>query len=1234
MTAGASGQPQPDVSRILAVVESKSDNAMTRWQQAEEKLRDVNEKLISALSDNVLKDNMVKQHSKVAEEAVFGWEKAEAEAAALKPQLESALQQKAAADDQLSHLDEALKECMRELRHVKEEQEQKITGAVMESNRKWEKVRIDFEAKLAGLNHQLIESEAENKALSRNVQERGRTVIELSDGKSQAEAEVSVLHIRLGTIEKENSSLEYELNLLTKELEIRNEEREYNKRELEVSSRQNLENTKQIAKLEAECQKLRTLVRRKLPGPAAIAQMKVEVETLGCEMGESRRRRTYGKYVNPSGTFSLETAPQRLQNGHKEMEMFVERIHGMEEETKMLREILAQRNGELHAARLLCAKTATKLSTVEAHLEAMSQCSAASGIRSIGADSNNLTALRCVGSKGAVSVVSMSEGSTNHDDQVSCADTWASASVSELVHLKKDEVATNMKNMLDPSKLKLMDDFTEMEHLASISETVGSDSAEVKELTDNMASSGGRIAAGYGEQSLMDKSVLDENELQSTKAMCSELRSKLAFTVQQLSCLQVKNSTNEATIISLQEKLDLMLVAQAQNTEMDAVLKQANVAVADICTQITDGCSDISSGNPTNQQLAQATAFHSTQKTLHWATEDVPPTLEVPSDKQVFDDSRPKLSIHKAIRLIEALAQALGIECYDKSIQHLYEGAEHTNQETAKDKSMQHSVKGEDHTAAREISTKSDIAVAGKVWENTGLKRGMEKIVLLSDKLLQCNTSFAEFMQELSFVFEILAGFASSFGGMPRGRETEPHEVCSQALKGKKVVTSSCGSVVNKSDEQQNEIKDIKMVNLTLVGEIGVSDSVVNEKFSGFSTEIENIHHNKLAEAFDMPEAFSRFAQIKEELSQIKCEKHELEQRLEAANATIETLKTQLKNTEQLVAELQEKLMHSQHSKQSTDKALAPLDTSKTVNSHARPGDDQEAHLQEKLSELQLELQKEQRQHKDALARIKEAEEQLNRIMSNSRNPDQVSTKASASEVSQPSPDEHDKHRKEKEIAAATEKLEECQKTILVLGKQLKALASPQDSPNRSLNSKPDSPSSIVKHRQNFDPFCSYSADLGTEREIYNLQAHSAQQSNHGHGWSRVDRDREVECPWSPPRYVEYSPRAPRRQTGVGHKSRAYRRQKDVGYYGSDEFRSPDKTGYVDELMTVPSSPAHESQFTPAKPPAGYPSLRKRGSSINDLSKAFQAVNARSPSGKHGGSALSRFFSRSKSQLK
>lgn len=67
-------------------------------------------------------------------------------------------------------------------------------------------------------------------------------------------------------MEKDNSQLKYEVHVLNKELDIRSQEREYERKAVDLASKQHLETVKKIAKLEEECNRLRLLVRKKLPG--------------------------------------------------------------------------------------------------------------------------------------------------------------------------------------------------------------------------------------------------------------------------------------------------------------------------------------------------------------------------------------------------------------------------------------------------------------------------------------------------------------------------------------------------------------------------------------------------------------------------------------------------------------------------------------------------------------------------------------------------------------------------------------------------------------------------------------------------------------------------------------------------------------------------------------------------------------------------------------------------------
>lgn len=169
----------------------------------DENMKILNEKLSASQSEITTKDALVKQHAKVAEEAVSGWEKAEAEASALKVQLETVTLSKLAAEERAAHLDGALKECMKQVRTVKEEGEQKLHDVVFAKTKQWEKIKAELEEKLLEFDHELIRAGAENDALSRSLQERADLLMKIDEEKAQAEAEIEVLKSTIQSGERE-----------------------------------------------------------------------------------------------------------------------------------------------------------------------------------------------------------------------------------------------------------------------------------------------------------------------------------------------------------------------------------------------------------------------------------------------------------------------------------------------------------------------------------------------------------------------------------------------------------------------------------------------------------------------------------------------------------------------------------------------------------------------------------------------------------------------------------------------------------------------------------------------------------------------------------------------------------------------------------------------------------------------------------------------------------------------
>ncbi|KAJ6798162.1 filament-like plant protein 3 [Iris pallida] len=207
--------------------------------EVHETVKKLTEKLSAALLNISSKEDLVKQHSKVAEEAVSGWEKAEKELAAMKQQLEVTSHKNSVLEDKISHLDGALKECVRQLRRSREEQEQKIHDALIKKTNEWESEKSELDNQLVLLKKQLGDAKSEPAT---TIFDDLQSIIEAA--------------------EKEKAVLNFNLVALSEELKERTLERDLSTHTAETASKQHLESTKKVAKLEAECRRLKAAARK------------------------------------------------------------------------------------------------------------------------------------------------------------------------------------------------------------------------------------------------------------------------------------------------------------------------------------------------------------------------------------------------------------------------------------------------------------------------------------------------------------------------------------------------------------------------------------------------------------------------------------------------------------------------------------------------------------------------------------------------------------------------------------------------------------------------------------------------------------------------------------------------------------------------------------------------------------------------------------------------------------
>ncbi|KAL2652807.1 hypothetical protein R1flu_020935 [Riccia fluitans] len=1143
-----------DVSKLVSDHNRSSSDVVAQWQQSEAKLKNLNDKLTLAITEITAKDSLVKQHAKVAEEAVTGWEKAEAEAATLKQQLDLTLQQKLATEDRVSHLDGALKECMKQLRHVREEQEQRIHETMVKKTREYDKLRQEMEAKLADYSQHLqearaeaLESRGEARAVSNVLQEKTKALSDMSEAKARAEAEVKVLQVRLESLEKENGSLKYELHVLNKELEIRNDEREYERKATENASKQHLENVKKIAKLEAECQRLRILVRKKLPGPAALAQMKQEVDALGGSKDyEGKRRRSLGRSNtsrdSDSGVDSLYDPFQESTN--REAEVLAERLVAMDDELKLVKEALAKREVELQAARLMCAKTATKLSHAEEQLEIA---------RSAGGKGNTNTRSSSHKKEGSHSL-GFKDGSENSTE------AWeaASALIAELDQFKKssDKQSTS-------TKLDLMDDFAEMERLAMASET---ENSEKKPEVDSKETKENSI---HESDEYIKKLTLKERELEAANRLCLELKQKLSTAEKHLASVQSRNAANETAIISLQDKLDKL----SENHQRDEGINKALEDLVEAQSMsMRNGAADESAlfdevgsynGGRASNGGKGSTISRTSSEVGYGANDDVASVLSDAESKASTMGSDLLTTVRRVVRAVEVLAQATGSE---------HEISNKSRNSTSLDRSVQ------DHEVHPFIH-----------WKNVELDGNMQGLILKSNKLLQGKADMVDFLGELTAVLNFLVN----------------------------VCTRNVDQLVERIQCQAD----------------GVTSRDKDDE------EFKKVRSEKAALESHMRAEMSRLIALEAELENTKKEKGELQLSLDAANQKLDAAVSQLREAEKLTSEVNGSHEHIESELRELATSKAELEQEVTM-------------LHKKVASLEGELQIERRRYQGVVAKDHDYQQQLHSDSS-------AGSISRDGEWRHQSVDESElRLRKEREISSAAEKLAECQRSILDLGKQLKALSSsPRDSTDASYES--DTASSIDRVTINGDHH--RTTQFPPEENPSENHTASELHERSGSGRSRDDSS----TPWSTPRAnsITGSPFIDRRRSPSPSPPQVSRVATTNGHHypgssfsgraTSGEFRRGEANGYHHSGNMGSVTPNHQygssmgtaaaSDFpnlgsisvpaSPARSSSGLP-FRPRGTS--PMRSEFYHSSSSGNGTKEGDSestttSFSRFYARTKS---
>ncbi|CAK7337706.1 unnamed protein product [Dovyalis caffra] len=903
----------------LSSKEEEIQTLLADKAELENNLESLSDKLSSALSECNAKDDLAKKQAKLAKEAMAGQEKAETKAMSLKQELDGALKQRAAGEERLSHLDAALKECMQQLRFVREEQEQRIHDAVMKTSNEFEKSQMILEQKLAETGKTLAKIGLENTHLSKALLAKEKLIEDLRKQKAQVEADFNALMSRLESTEKDGASLKYEVRVLEKELEIRNEEREFNRRTADASHKQHLESVKRIAKLEAECQRLRVLVRKRLPGPAALAKMKSEVEILGRDSVAMRRRRLNGSPMDLVVGLAVENS---ADSPSKKINFLTEQLCAVEEENKTLKEALNKKANELQFLRAMYARTGSKLSQVESYLDESSKGQIA------------LERSRSVLMPHELSLASMSE--IGSDDKISSAESWASALITEMEHFKQGKQRGSPTNRtIGATDISLMDDFAEMEKLAIVSVD--------KQFESPCVSSNNVNAIGQEIIPALETGAAVSNQVIKSIDKASSWLNDI---------LKILSEQNRVTL-----------------RKPDEILEDVRVALANINHASPAEYFD------TRQSSTHSDAVNSPHvggyiswKPMYSVTDSPGGVTE--ADALLTDRSSQQVQsdLSKSLCKIIELVEGITLSC-----------ADHGNSGTL-------TRKDGNFLPYENTETPSGYMVRVLQWKTSELSDVLQQFVRACYDLLNGKSDVNMFSQELGSALDWIMNHCFSIQDVSSIRDAVKQHFDWDESR------SECEADVVASNGHHNYV------------------------------EKDECHQSTIRE---------ENKKLREELINIESAKRDLEARLESATNKSESLMNQLKESEKTIESLQtdlETLRGSKAMYQIENHKLMKEDVDTQLT--AAKVELREAHR--KLSSLEMELENKKSCCEELEATCLELQLQLE-SMTKKEIPD--------SELHQ----EESQLRTDWEITAASEKLAECQETILNLGKQLKALSSPSE---------------------------------------------------------------------------------------------------------------------------------------------------------------------------------------------
>lgn len=666
----------------------------------EESIKILNEKLAVLTSECNAKEELLQSHAKIAQEAMEGQKKVVAELLHLRNELDEALKQKSVANERLGDLNAVLKDCMQQLNLAREEQEQRVNNAIMRTSKEFEKAHKKLEEKFSEASKKLANFTAENSHLSEAIQVKESLIEDLRIRRSQVEAEFDALMVRLDSVEKENAFLRYEFRVLEKDLDIRNEEIEFTRRFADASQKHYLESMNKVKKLETECQRLRVMVRKRLPAPALLANLKAEVELQGRRQIETRRRKT-----NPvsGGLVVRESTRENLDISSKRISFLVERLQNVDQENKILRDLLSKKDNDISHSVTACTHIVPISAQGEAQLA--EPCKAEQSLE--------LAVLNTMSSKFS----SVSDINLHEEHETSSSRSWTSALISEFENFK-DTDHKNMPEhkMLGISDMSLMDDFVEMEKQAIVAIDVPHNSYHASSDTHHV-------------QTDYSKREICQNHMDSTGLELVPVGEELGERHQEL---QTSDSSSTKPCDWLQAVLNTILEqSRVSERSIDELLEDIRIAVHCETNEVR------SSAHSRQNELPPISGY------ITWKSQTASPILGspkgVPDVCSCLEETSPgviqplSISIGKIVELVGRLISGHSHDCTERANWlEMDSGASPSNQ----------------------LTTAEDFAIHVFGWKTCELAAVLQQFGATCKYLVDGKDSFEEFAAELSSALE------------------------------------------------------------------------------------------------------------------------------------------------------------------------------------------------------------------------------------------------------------------------------------------------------------------------------------------------------------------------------------------------------------------------------------------------------------------------------------------------